>query len=86
MDEEFKVTAMLEGTGNWSGAAKNFEIVLESGETMTPAVKGSYDVLAALLKSGKAPNWAKVMFQGYTADGSLRFPRVVDYGYGERDD
>jgi DNA ligase-1 len=86
MDEEFKVVAMKEGTGNWSGAAKNFEIVLESGETMTPAVKGSYEVLAALLKSGKTPNWAKVMFQGYTADGSLRFPRVVDYGYGERDD
>lgn len=86
VDEEFKVVAMKEGTGNWSGAAKNFEIVLPNGETMTPAVKGSREVLAALLESGKTPDWAKVEFAGYTADGSLRFARVVDYGYGERND
>jgi DNA ligase-1 len=86
MDEEFKVVAMKEGTGNWAGAAKNFEIVLPNGETMTPAVKGSHGVLAKLLESGKAPDWAKVEFADYTADGSLRFPRVIDYGYGERND
>lgn len=85
-DAEFPVTAMLEGTGNWAGAAKNFEIVLPSGERMTPAVKGSHEVLAALLESGRTPDWAKVEFADYTADGSLRFPRVIDYGYGVRDD
>lgn len=86
MDDEFEVIAMYEGTGNWAGAAKNFEIVIQPGNTMTPAVKGSFDDLAKLLKSGKTPNWAKVEFDDYTPDGSLRFPRVVDYGYGKRDD
>lgn len=86
MDAEFTVIAMHEGTGNWAGAAKNFEIILPNGETMTPAVKGKHEVLAALLESGKTPNWAKVEFADYTPDGSLRFPRVIDYGYGKRDD
>jgi len=39
-----------------------------------------------LLESGKTPDWATVRYFNLTPDGVPRFPVVVDYGFGERDD
>ena len=86
--EEFKVRRVESGNGNWAGAIKRFVIdcpTAEDGECeATP--RGSYEKLAALLASGKTPDWATVRHFGRTPDGKLRFPIVVDYGYGVRVD
>lgn len=86
--EEFKVLRMETGNGNWAGAIKRFIIecpTAEDGECdATP--RGSYEKMAALLASGKTPDWATVRFFGRTPDGKLRFPVAVDYGYGDRVD
>ena len=84
--EEFPVLDMESGNGNWAGAIKRFIIQLPNGLTCEAVPRGSYEKLAALLASSKCPTWATVRHFGYTPDGKLRFPIVVDYGYGARVD
>lgn len=86
--EEMKVRRVETGNGNWAGAIKRFVVdcpTAADGECeATP--RGSYEKLAALLASGKTPDWATVRHFGRTPDGKLRFPIVVDYGFGARVD
>lgn len=87
--EEFKVVAVEEGKGNWSGHVKRFVLALpedSKDETCGAGVRGTQDVLKGLWLDGKTPDWATVRFFGWTPDGSLRFPVVVDWGFGARED
>jgi DNA ligase 1 len=86
--DEFKVIRVEEGNGNWAGAIKRFVVECPSAEDgeceATP--RGSYEDMKALLDSGQTPDWATVRYFGYTEAGKLRFPIVVDYGFGKRAD
>ena len=84
--EEFKVIEVLEGLGNWSGYVKRFVCELPNGKTFGSGIRGTQDSLKELLESGKTPDWATVRYFNLTPDGVPRFPVVVDYGFGERDD
>ena len=84
--EEFKVLNVEEGVGNWSGAVKRFIIELPDGRPCGSGVRGKYANLSKLLKSGKTPDWATVRYFELTPDGMPRFPVVIDYGWGKRED
>lgn len=85
LTDEFKVVEMLEGKGNWSGYVKRFVLELPDGTQFGAGVRGSQEVLKNLL--GEAtPQWATLRYFTPTPDGIPRFPVVVDWGYGERQD
>jgi DNA ligase 1 len=84
--DEFEVLGMLEGNGNWAGAAKTAVIRLPNGTEGEATFTGEREGLTALLASGNTPDWATVKYFGFTKDGKLRFPTVSDWGYGQRED
>jgi len=79
--EEYKVVAMQEGEGNWSGAVKRFALVMPTGQEFGAGVRGKRADLRKLLKDGKTPKWATVRYFTPTPDGIPRFPVVIDYGF-----
>ena len=81
MTDEFPVTAMYEGEGNWSGAIKRFTLALPTGQEFGSGVRGKHDELAKLLEEGNCPKWATVRYFTPTPDGIPRFPVVIDYGF-----
>ena len=84
--EEFDVVEMLEGKGNWSGYTKRFVLIMKNGTEFGSGVRGNQAQLKELWKSGKNPTWATCRYFELTPDGVPRFPVVIDYGYGERED
>jgi len=83
--EEFKVVSVEEGNGNWSGYAKRFNLQLSNGTQFSSGIRGSQAKLKELLNA-ETPNWATCRYFELSNDGIPRFPVVIDYGYGERDD
>ena len=84
--EEFKVVQVIEGQGAWSGYAKRFILALPDGTEFGSGVRGTQAQLKELLESSEKPNWATCRYFELSNDGVPRFPVVIDYGYGERDD
>ena len=84
--EEFEVVSMEEGQGNWSGHTKRFILRLEDGREVGAGVRGNQDQLSKLWESQETPSWATLRYFDLTPDGIPRFPVVIDYGVGERDD
>ena len=84
--EEYKVVEIQEGNGNWAGYAKRFILELADGTQFSSGVRGSQDKLAELLKNKDSVNWATCRYFELSNDGVPRFPVVIDYGTGERDD
>lgn len=84
--EEFEVISMEEGQGNWSGHTKRFILRLADGREVGAGVRGNQDQLSKLWESQKTPSWATLRYFDLTPDGIPRFPVVIDYGVGERDD
>jgi DNA ligase-1 len=84
--EEFRVVDVLEGSGNWAGYAKRFVLEMADGTQFGSNVRGSQDQLRALLHADEQPTWATCRYFELTPDGVPRFPVVIDYGVGERDD
>ena len=84
--EEFKVVQVIEGQGAWTGYAKRFILALPDGTEFGSGVRGTQAQLKELLESSEKPNWATCRFFELTPDGIPRFPVVVDYGTGERED
>lgn len=78
-DAEFTIADVIEGVGNWAGAAKSVEIVLEDGTVQNSGMRGDYKFAADLLKSKEKlkGTTVTVRFQGRTADNKLRFPVVA---------
>lgn len=84
--EEFRVVDVLEGSGNWAGYAKRFVLEMADSTQFGSNVRGSQEELRALLHADKQPTWATCRYFELTPDGVPRFPVVIDYGVGERDD
>lgn len=83
---EFKVLAVEEGQGNWSGCVKRFHLELPNGGTTDAGVRGTQKELRKLFESGKTPDWCTLRYFTPTPDGIPRFPVVIDYGFGKRED
>ena len=84
--EEYRVVAVEEGDGNWSGAVKRFRLALDDGTEFGSGVRGTYEQMQSLLESGVTPDWATCRYFELTPDGIPRFPVVIDYGTGKRTD
>ena len=84
--EEFDVVDVEEGQGAWTGYAKKFVLELPDGRVFSSGVKGSQAQLKELLEAKQKPNWATCRFFELSNDGVPRFPVVIDYGVGVRDD
>lgn len=83
--EEFPVVSVTEGLGNWHGMVKQFTLRLPDGREFGAGVRGTQADLQSLLYREK-PDWATVRYFEPTPDGIPRFPVVVDYGWGKRND
>jgi ATP-dependent DNA ligase len=86
LSEEFTVLEMTEGQGNWAGHIKQLVLQLPDGRKFGAGIRGTQEVLSNLYKNGKKPDWATVRYFTPTPDGIPRFPVVVDWGYGTRND
>jgi len=84
--DEFRVVKMLEGKGNWAGYTKHFILAKPDGTEFGSGVRGTQEVLKKLWENGKVPDWATLRYFNETPDGIPRFPVVIDYGFGERED
>ena len=84
--EEYKVVEVIEGQGAWTGYAKRFILALPDGTQFGSGVRGSQAQLKELLEAKEKPNWATCRFFEYSNDGVPRFPVIIDYGIGTRDD
>ena len=84
--EEYKVVEIQEGNGNWAGYAKRFILELADGTQFSSGVRGSQEKLAELLKNKDSVDWATCRYFELSNDGVPRFPVVIDYGTGERND
>jgi DNA ligase-1 len=84
--DEFDVVSVLEGSGNWSGYAKHFELKLEDGRTFRSGVRGNQALLKDLLEQEVKPTWVTCRYFELTPDGVPRFPVVIDWGTGVRND
>lgn len=85
LTDEFKVVSIEEGEGNWAGYAKRFQIELPDGNVCGAGVRGNQPTLKALWE-GPMPDWCTVRYFTPTPDGVPRFPVVVDWGFGKRED
>lgn len=84
--DEFRVVSMEEGQGNWAGYVKRFVVQMNNGTVFGAGVRGNQATLKALWESDKMPNWVTVRYFTPTPDGIPRFPVVVDWGFGQRED
>lgn len=83
--EEYKVIEVHEGQGAWTGYAKRLTLELPDGRTFSSGIRGSQAKLKELLDN---PNidWATCRYFELSNDGVPRFPVVIDYGVGKRQD
>ena len=84
--EEYKVVEVIEGQGAWTGYAKRFILALPDGTQFGSGVRGSQAQLKELLEAEEKPNWVTCRFFEYSNDGVPRFPVIIDYGIGTRND
>lgn len=84
--EEYKVVKVIEGQGAWSGYAKRFILALPDGTEFGSGVRGNQAQLKELLESNNTPDWATCRYFELSNDGVPRFPVVIDYGTGVRND
>lgn len=84
--EEFTVVDVLEGQGNWAGYAKHFTLELGDGRTFNSGVRGNQQTLKQLLEQEEKPTWVTCRYFEKTPDGVPRFPVVIDWGVGQRED
>ena len=84
--EEFTVIDVIEGQGAWTGYAKRFILAMPDGVEFGAGVRGNQEQLRQLLESPDKPNWATCRYFELTPDGVPRFPVVIDYGTGQRED
>mgnify|MGYP003308833164 FL=1 len=83
--EEFDVVEVLEGSGNWAGYAKHF-VLTDGTETFKSGVRGNQETLKALLEQEEKPTWVTCRFFERSVDNIPRFPVVIDWGVGNRED
>lgn len=86
LTDEFEVAEVLEGQGNWQGCVKHFVLRLNSEKTFQAGVRGDMDTLRAMWKNQEKPDWVTLRYFTPTPDGVPRFPVVIDWGKGKRED
>jgi len=84
--EEYDIVSIEQGQGNWTGYAKKFNLAMKDGRTFSSGVRGSQTQLKALWESTEKPTWVTCRYFELSNDGIPRFPVVIDYGSGKRDD
>jgi len=84
--EEYEVVSVEVGQGNWDGYAKRFVLKLPNGNQFGSGVRGNQAQLKELWEAEVKPTWATLRYFEMTPDGVPRFPVVIDYGVGERED
>ena len=83
--EEFDVVEVLEGSGNWAGYAKHF-VLTDGTNTFKSGVRGNQATLKELLEQEVKPTWVTCRYFERSPDNIPRFPVVIDWGVGERND
>ena len=83
--EEFDVVEVLEGSGNWAGYAKHF-VLTDGTNTFKSGVRGNQATLKELLEQEVKPTWVTCRYFERSPDNIPRFPVVIDWGIGERND
>lgn len=85
-DGEFTVVDILEGNGNWAGAAKKVVVRLGNGTTCETGLAGTYEANRELLlnKTNFIGADATVRYFGLTADGKLRMGVTKTVHHGKR--
>lgn len=86
LTDEYDVIRVEEGKGNWAGHIKRFVLQTENGQEFGAGVRGNQEVLSALFKSGETPTWCTLRYFAPTPDGIPRFPVIIDWGMGQRED
>lgn len=86
LTDEFKVIGVEEGKGNWFGHIKRFILELPNGTQFGAGVRGTQEVMKAMFENNEVPDWATLRYFTPTPDGIPRFPVVVDWGTGQRED
>ena len=83
--DEFTILGVKEGQGKLVNKVGKVTIKTKSGVELESAVNGTYDFLADLWtrRNELIGKEATVRFFGYTPDGSLRFPKVIQIGRWE---
>ena len=79
-DEEFEILDVLEGTGQWAGAAKKLLIQLPNGNQCKCGIDGSYEINAERLanKDQIIGKLATVRYLRYSQYGMLNIPVCKD--------
>lgn len=85
MDEEFSVTDIVCGEGNWKDYAKVVHCVTKDGKPFKATLKGDQEYCLMVLKTKELYTEATVRFQNYTPDGIPRFPICVILHVGKRE-
>lgn len=86
LTDEFEVVEMLEGQGNWQGCTKHFVLQLTAEKTFQAGVRGDMDTLREMWDKQQKPDWVTLRYFTPTPDGVPRFPVVIDWGKGKRED
>lgn len=86
LTDEFKVIRVEEGKGNWAGHIKRFVLNTSEGQEFGAGVRGKQEVLSELFLNGPNPDWCTLRYFAPTPDGIPRFPVVIDWGVGKRND
>lgn len=86
LTDEYEVIRVEEGKGNWAGHIKRFVMQTENGQEFGAGVRGNQEVLSKLFESGEQPTWCTLRYFAPTPDGIPRFPVVIDWGIGKRND
>jgi len=84
---EFELVDIIEGQGNWSGAAKAVIVRLADGTTSEAGVAGTYERNVNILERKKEfiGGEVTIKYQGFTKDKKLRFGVVKAFHEGKRD-
>jgi ATP-dependent DNA ligase len=85
-EDEFELLDIIEGQGNWSGAAKAVVVKTPHGESEA-GVAGTYERNKDIWENPKKyiGGQVTVKYQGYTKDNKLRFGVVKAFHEGKRD-
>lgn len=86
-EAEFELLNIVEGAGNWAGAAKSVIVAMEDGGTSDAGVAGTFERNAYILAHAKEyiGGDVTVKYQGFTKDNKLRFGVVKSFHKGKRD-
>ena len=83
VDEEFVITNLIEGEGNWAGYAKSLSFKLNdgSGRTSDAGIAGKQEFCKMLFenKEDYIDTLVTVKYQNLTPDGKPRFPIAIKF-------